>query len=234
MDIIFAIDVSRSMEATDISPNRLLRSILQISAFVDKLGTDRVGIISFAGASVLECPLTDDHEAIKMVLSGLSTDSAVKEGTNIGSALDLAAKSFDSGFGNQVFILISDGEDIPGSALSKARDLSAKGVRIYTMGVGSASGAVVRNPITGAEHLSRLDEAMLSRIAKTGGGQFYHVTPSANEISLMLSNIYQSEQEQFSRRSIPVYKEQYHLFILIALVFIVLESFISQRKRKRV
>jgi len=92
----------------------------------------------------------------------------------------------------------------------------------------------VRNPITGAEHLSRLDEAMLSRIAKTGGGQFYHVTPSANEISLMLSNIYQSEQEQFSRRSIPVYKEQYHLFILIALVFIVLESFISQRKRKRV
>ncbi len=234
MDIIFAIDVSRSMEATDISPNRLLRSILQISAFVDKLGTDRVGIISFAGASVLECPLTDDHEAIKMVLSGLSTDSAVKEGTNIGSALDMASQSFDSGFGNQVFILISDGEDIPGNALSKARDLSAKGVRIYTMGVGSASGAVIRNPITGAEHLSRLDEVMLSRIAKTGGGQFYHVTPSANEISLMLSNIYQSEQKQASHRSIPVYKEQYHLFILIALVFIVLESFISQRKRKRV
>lgn len=234
MDIIFAIDVSRSMEATDISPNRLLRSILQISAFVDKLGTDRVGIISFAGASVLECPLTDDREAIKMVLSGLSPDSAIKEGTNIGSALDLATQSFDAGTGNKVFILISDGEDIPGNALNKARDLHASGVRIYTMGVGSPEGSVIRNPITGAEHFSRLDEVMLSRIAKAGNGQFYHVTPSANEISLILSNIYQSEQKQISHRSVPVYKEQYHLFILIALVFIVLESFISQRKRNRV
>ncbi len=231
MDIIFAIDVSRSMEATDISPNRLTRSILQVAAFTDQLETDRLGIISFAGSATLECPLTDDHEAVKMVLSSLSTESAARPGTDIGRALDLAGSAFNAGAGGGVMILISDGEDISGNAITKARDLAGAGVRIYSMGVGSEEGALITNPYTGGEHISKLDSATLQQIARVSGGEFYRITPSASEIQLLLSRIYQSEKEQISSHRVFMYKEQYHIFVLAALLIIILESLILPYKK---
>jgi Ca-activated chloride channel family protein len=232
MDIIFAIDVSRSMEAADIQPNRLTRSILQVSAFVDQLSTDRIGIISFAGSATVGCPLTDDREAIKIVLSSLSTEAAARPGTDIGRALDLARSAFNAGSGGGVLILISDGEDIPGNAITKARDLASDGVRIYSMGVGSEEGAIITNPYTGAERVSRLDAATLERIAKVSGGEFYRITPSASEIQLVLSRIYQSEQAQSNTRKVFMYKEQYHIFVLAALLFFVLESLILPFRKR--
>lgn len=234
MDIIFAIDVSRSMEAQDISPNRLTRSILQVSAFVDQLKTDRIGIISFAGAATVECPLTDDHDAIRMVLSSLSTQAAARPGTDIGRALDIARSAFNAGSGGGVLILISDGEDIPGNAISKAKDLASDGVRIYSMGVGSEEGAIITNPHTGAERISKLDASTLQRIAKVSGGEFYRITPSASEIQIVLSRIYQTEKAHSNTRRIFMYKEQYHIFVLAALLFLVLECMILPlRKREK-
>ncbi|MCK9556896.1 MAG: VWA domain-containing protein [Candidatus Cloacimonetes bacterium] len=232
MDIIFAIDISRSMEATDISPDRLTRSILQVSAFCDQLDSDRLGIISFAGSATVECPLTDDHEAVKMVLSSLSTDSAARPGTDIGRALDLARSAFNAGAGGGVLILISDGEDITGNTISKARDLASDGVRIYSMGVGSEAGAVIINPYTGAEHVSKLDTETLQRIARVSGGEFYHITPSASEIQLLLSRIYQSEKEHISSHRVSMYKEQYHIFVIAALLIIALESMILPYRKQ--
>ncbi|MCB5253676.1 MAG: VWA domain-containing protein [Candidatus Cloacimonadaceae bacterium] len=232
MDIIFAIDVSRSMEATDIQPNRLTRSILQVSAFVDQLKTDRLGVISFAGAATIECPLTEDYEAVKMVLSSLSTDSAARAGTEISRALDAARAAFQAGPGPGVLVLISDGEDLSTASVAKARDLASDQIRIYTMGVGSEEGAIIRNPYTGEERLSKLDVASLQRIAEVSGGEFFRITPSAAEIQLLLSRIYQSEKRQSNVRTVNLYKEQYHLFVLAALIFIILESLILPLKRQ--
>jgi len=231
MDILFAIDISRSMEATDIQPNRLLRSILQVSAFVDQLSGDRIGLISFAGSATIECPLTDDHDAFKMVLNSLDTNSAERAGTDIGRALDLALTAFNASAGDAALILISDGEDIPGNAVAKARELGSRGIRIYSMGVGSEDGALTRNPYTGEERISTLDSKMLERIATTTGGEFYRVTPSAAEIRLLLSRIYQSEKSRGETRKVNLYKEQYHIFVIIALFFILLEMLILPLKR---
>jgi len=231
MDIVFAIDVSQSMLATDIKPDRLTRSLLQVAAFVEQLKTDRIGIISFAGSATLECPLTDDHEALKMVLSSLSTDSAARPGTDIGRAIDLATSAFNAGSGGGVLILISDGEDISGNALGKARDLAAEGIRIYTMGVGSPEGASIRNPHTGAEHFSKLDESTLKQIADIGSGAFFRITPSASEIQLLLSQIYQSELAYNRSRKSLIYKEQYHIFVIAALLLLVLDIFTKPYRR---
>jgi len=232
-DIIFAIDVSRSMEATDIQPNRLSRSILQVSTFVDQLQGDRLGVISFAGVATLECPLTDDHEAVKMVLRSLSTESAARPGTDIARALDLARTAFQAGPGAGILILISDGEDIGSNAIAKARDLATDGVRIYTMGVGSEDGGRVRNPYTGEERISRLDVQTLQRIAQVGSGEFYRITPSAGEIRILLSRIYQSEKSRSQTRMLNMYKEQYHIFAIAAILFLLFESSILGIKRKQ-
>ncbi|MFA7543236.1 MAG: VWA domain-containing protein [Candidatus Cloacimonadaceae bacterium] len=232
LDILFAVDISRSMEATDIQPNRLMRSILQISSFVDKLKGDRVGLISFAGAATLECPLTNDIEAFKMVLNSLDLEAAVRAGTEISRALTLAGRAFDAAASEGVLILISDGEDLSSSSFQIAQELAGKGIRIYTLGVGSEAGAFIRNPHTGELRLSKLDIHTLRRIATIGGGEFYHVTPSAQEIQLMLSHIYQSEKGESQSRHLNLYKEQYHYFVLVALLFIILESLILPLKRK--
>ena len=231
MDIIFAIDVSHSMDATDVPPGRLLRSILQVSAFVDQLKTDRIGLIAFAGSATIECPLTDDHEAFKMVLSSLDTNSAARPGTDIARALDVALTAFNAAAGEGVLILISDGEDLSGSAVAKARELGSKGIRIYTMGVGSESGAVIRNPYTNEERISSLDKATLEQIARVSGAEFFPVTPSAAEIHLMLSRIYSGEKMRTEQRAVNMYKEQYHIFVIVALLIIFLEILISPDKR---
>ncbi len=234
-DIIFAIDVSRSMEAKDIQPNRLSRSILQILAFVDQLPSDRLGVISFAGVASLECPLTDDHEAVKMVLRSLSTESAQRPGTDIARALDLARTAFQAGPGAGILILISDGEDIGSNALAKARNLASDGVRIYTLGVGSEDGSRIRNPYTGEERVSRLDAPMLNRIAKAGSGEFYHITPSAGEIRLLLAHMNQSDRTMGRTRLANLFKEQYQIFVIAALLLLLLESsFMALKKQKKV
>ncbi|MDD4034240.1 MAG: VWA domain-containing protein [Candidatus Cloacimonetes bacterium] len=231
MDIVFAIDVSRSMEATDIQPSRLLRSILQVSAFVNQLEGDRIGLISFAGAATIECPLTDDYEAFQMVLSSLDTSSAPRAGTDIARALDVANSAFAAAAGEGVLILISDGEDLSPNAVARAKELGDKGIRIYTMGVGSEEGAIISNPYTGEERVSKLDIGILDRIARISGADFFRITPSAAEIQLLLSRIYDREKTRSEVRKVNLYKEQYHIFVIIALILIIVESLILPLKR---
>lgn len=232
MDIIFAIDVSKSMDAKDMVPSRLMRAIIQISAFLDQVKTDRIGIIAFAGNATLECPLTDDYEAIRIVLGSLSTDAVTKPGTNVGDALRLAADAFDASSPANTLILISDGEDLAGEAIKQAKQLAAKNVRIHSMGVGSPDGYIITHPKTGQEVLSKLDESSLTEISKVSSGDYYRVTPGGDEIQLILKRIYETEERRISRKRLNILKEQYHLFAALALILLFTESIIDPRSKK--
>lgn len=235
IDLICCIDVSRSMDATDMLPTRLNRAQLQISSFVSELEGDRVGIIAFAGQPSLECPLTDDYEAVQMVISSLSSNTIGMPGTDLGAAIELAARAFDAGAGKKVLIIISDGEDLEEKAVNRAANLKSLGIAVYTMGVGSAEGALIQNPDTGEEVLTKLDTKTLAKVAEVGGGKYYSVTPSQNEIRILLDQIFGMERSKLRSREINAMKDQYHIFLLIALGLFATAIFISPyRKAGRV
>lgn len=236
LDIMICLDVSRSMDATDITPSRLQRAKLQIGAFIDKLKGDRVGVISFAGVPVMECPLTDDYESALLMLNGLSTGAAVKPGTDIGAALALAESGFMGAGGSNVLLLITDGEDLQDSALAQAKRLSALGVRIYTMGVGTEEGILVSNPATGEQILSKLDTVRLREIASIGKGEYFSVTPGQGELDKILQSIYNMEKGWERSRNMTALKDQYAFPAIAALLLLLAESLIlplrKTRKRK--
>ncbi len=232
MDIVFAIDVSKSMDATDMMPSRLLRASMQISAFLQQLKNDRIGIIAFAGVASLQCPLTDDYEAVRIVLNSLNSDTAERPGTNIGSALALAEKSFATASSSTALVLISDGEDLEAQGIKQAKKLKDKGIRIYCMGVGSPQGALINNPTTGEEIVSKLDEQTLQQIAATGGGEYYRVTPGGDEIQLILKRIYATEENRSRSKKLNALKDQYYLFASLAMLILMVESILDPRRRR--
>ncbi len=233
LDIMICLDISRSMDATDVTPTRLQRAKLQISALIDRLRGDRVGLISFAGVATMECPLTDDYESARLMLNGLSTSSAARPGTDIGAALALAEKGFQGAGGSNVLLLITDGEDLEQSALEQAKRLSALGVKIYTMGVGKEEGSLVRNPSTGEQILTKLDAVRLREIAATGKGGYFSITPGQSELDSILQDIYNTEKGWDRSRNLTTLKDQYAIPAAAALLLLLGESFILPLRRTR-
>lgn len=241
LDIAICIDVSKSMEATDIRPNRLQRAKDHISLFIDQLKGDRLALIPFAGESFVLLPLTDDYAAAKMFLGLLDTDMIPVAGTNIGYALETAANIFQEQDKNRIIILISDGEDLEGEGITQAQKLAEKGIVVHTLGVGSTEGSPI--PIRTAQGnieyakdsagnvvISRLDVDTLNRIARATDGRFYHVTPHRAEIFEILRDIEALEREKYEAREYVRYRERYHYFAFIALILLVLEFLILYRK----
>ncbi|MDZ4121971.1 MAG: VWA domain-containing protein [Candidatus Cloacimonadaceae bacterium] len=232
MDIVLAIDVSKSMDATDMLPTRLLRAKMQITAFIDKLSTDRLALVAFAGDASIECPLTDDYETVKLILNSLNTNTITCLGTDIGKAMDKSLEAFTNSGGSRVLILISDGEDLEQSAIAKAAQLKANGIVIYTMGVGSEAGAQISHPLYGQTVTTKLDVETLKKIAAAGGGEFYAVTPNQAELHYLLERIYSTEKGHLYSRNLSMMKEQYHIFVFAALFLLILESLLSSRNFK--
>ncbi|MDI9524659.1 MAG: VWA domain-containing protein [Candidatus Cloacimonadota bacterium] len=233
LDIMICLDISRSMDATDITPSRLERAKLQISALIDRLKGDRVGLISFAGVATMECPLTDDYESALLMLGGLNTSSAARPGTDIGGALALAEKGFLGAGGSNVLLLITDGEDLGNNTLTQAQRLSSLGVKIYTMGVGKVEGSLVRNPFSGEQILSKLDARRLREIAATGKGKYFSATPGQGEIDSILQDVYSAEKGWDRSRHLTTLKDQYSLPAAAALCLLLAESFILPQRRTR-
>ncbi len=233
MDIMICLDISKSMDATDITPSRLQRAKLQIGAFIGKLKDDRIGLIAFAGVPTMECPLTDDYESALLMLNGLSTNAAIREGTDIGAALALAEKGFTGAGGSNVLLLITDGEDLQDSAIAQAKRLSALGVRIYTMGVGTEEGVLVKNPNTGQQILSKLDVPRLREIASIGKGEYFAITPGQGELDRILRYIYSAEKGQERNRNMTALKDQYAIPAAAALILLLVESLILPLRRRR-
>ena len=239
-EIMIVLDVSNSMLAQDYSPNRLERAKLAISRLVDRLQGDRVGLIIFAGSSFVQLPITTDYISAKMFLNSITTESVPIQGTAIGDALSMAARSFSVQSENsRAIIVITDGENHEDDPVGVAKDVAEMGIKIYTIGVGSAQGKPI--PYKG-EYLkdkdgnmvvTRLDESTLREIARVGNGAYIHAGNEEFGLNPIIDDIRRLQQEEFSNVVFEEYDEQYMYFFAIALTLLVLEALIGQRRAKR-
>ena len=241
LDIALCIDVSKSMDATDITPSRLQRAKDQIAAFIEEQKGDRIALIPFAGTAAIQCPLTDDYEAAGMLLNSLNTNSVPVWGTDIGKALSTAGTVFDKNTKTKIVVMISDGEDLSGEAIKAAKDLSRLGIIVYVMGVGTPGGAVVKLPseegfegVTQNEITSKLDTATMEKIAAATGGMFYMITPTQDEIQAILKHIAMLEKSKLSSRRMSLYKEQFQIFAMMALLLLLVETLLSTKVSKTI
>jgi Ca-activated chloride channel family protein len=242
-DIVFLIDVSKSMDAQDIYPTRLERAKTHINLFLDELTGDRVAIVAFAGSAVVVCPLTTDYSALKLLVSSLSTETVTNYGTNIGAGLRKAADVFNTEASAKTVILLSDGEDLEEDGVNQAKLLLEYGVVVYTLGIGTPEGSpiMVKNASGQNEYakddqgniiVTRVDVVGLHRIAELTNGQFFMVSPNYAEIYEILKQIQNNEKTKFSTRQFARYKEQYHYFLILALILLISEGLVMYRNKE--
>ena len=249
LDLLIAVDTSRSMLSNDVQPDRLTRVKLAIQDLIDELQGDRVGLIAFAGRSFLQAPLTIDYDAVIEAVNDLDTKTIPEGGTNISSAISLATQSFGkSAMGNRALIIFTDGEEsneLTGDALKTAKAAADAGVRIFTVGVGTPQGSLI--PITaddgqtgfvkdsaGQVHKSKLDDKRLRDVAQTTGGFYLHLENGPRTMQQIqsegLAKMQAAEMDvRLSRRPI----ERYEWTLSAALVALALSIVISERKRVR-
>ena len=239
-EIIVALDVSNSMLAQDYSPNRLERAKLAISRLTDKLHDDRIGLVIFAGTSFVQLPVTTDYVSAKMFLGSIDTGSIPVQGTAIGDAIRLSIKSYSAqSEKSRVIVVISDGENHEDDAVGAAKQAAELGIKVYTIGVGSAEGQPI--PIDGELLkdkdgnivVTRLNEQMLRDIARAGGGAYIHAGGEEFGLNPIIQDIRRMEDEEFGSVVFEEYDEQYMYFFGIALLLFVIEMMIGERKNRR-
>ena len=239
-EVIIALDVSNSMLAQDYSPNRLERAKLAISQVSEKLEGDRIGLIVFAGDAYVQIPLTSDYISARMFLNSLSTGSVPVQGTAIGSAIELALRSFsEQSDKSRAIIVITDGEnheDDPAAVAQMAADM---GVRVFTIGVGSKEGTFIPLPdgeyITdsdGNNVVTRLDDATLKDIAANGNGIYVQSTNREFGLAPIIEEIQRMEDKVTTTVTYEEYEELYMYFLGVALLFLVVEMLIGDRRSK--
>mgnify|MGYP006424840121 FL=1 len=242
VDIIVALDVSSSMLAEDIKPNRLERAKRKISDLLDMMEGDRIGLVAFAGTSFVQCPLTLDYGAARIFLSAIDTQLIPTQGTAIGNAIKSSVKAFRTQEKkSKALILITDGEDQTGKALSSAKSAGDQGVKIYTIGIGGDIGAPLPNPSgaggfrkneQGQVILSKLDETTLQEIAlKTGGSYVRSVTGDIDLKTIYKDQIKKHiEKKELKSERRKIWQERFQWFIFIALIFLIAETCLSEKR----
>ncbi len=239
IDIMIALDVSKSMLAQDIKPTRLERAKQAISKLIDKLDNDRIGIVVFAGRAYLQMPLTGDHAAAKMYLSSATPDVVPTQGTVIADALKLCDASFNAKEKKyKTVILISDGEDHDEGALSTAGQLADEGIIINTIGVGSPQGATIPDETTneakkdnaGNIVVTKLNEEELMKIAEKTNGSYQLFSNTDEVVSKLGSQLAGMDQRTITEDSLVNYKNFFPYLLAAALLFLVIEFFISERR----
>jgi Ca-activated chloride channel family protein len=243
LDIVVAVDTSKSMLATDIAPNRLTRARLAALELMQKAGTDRMGLVAFAGDAFLECPLTIDNTAFQQCVQALDVNTIPQGGTAIAAAIKTALTAFKGGNHHKVLVLFTDGEDNDTGALEAAQDAAKAGLKIFTIGIGTEKGELVRvaeangnsdyvRDEQGNVVKSHLNEALLQQIAGATGG-FYLPLRGANTIDTLyergLAPLPKSEgKERLVRR----YHEQFHWPLAAATLLLLAEMFLPERRRE--
>lgn len=242
IDVMIALDVSKSMLAQDISPNRLERARQMLSRLIDNMGNNRVGIVIFAGKAYLQMPLTGDASAAKMYLSAASVESVPTQGTVIGDALKMCFASFDSKEKKyKAVVLVSDGEDHDASANELAAQMSKEGVVIYTVGIGSPSGAPLIDLATGEMKkdaqgnnvISKLNEDALKEIARNGNGAYMHYSNSDAVAAAISKQLAGMDKRAVKDESLINYQSFYQWLLGLALLLLIAELFINEVKTKK-
>jgi Ca-activated chloride channel homolog len=243
IDLMIALDVSNSMLAQDIQPNRLVKAKQAISRLIDQLDGDRIGLVIFAGKAYTQLPITTDYAAAKMFLNTVGTNSVPVQGTAIGEAIEFAVNSFGSSKANKAVIIITDGEDHEGGGLEQAEAAAKKGITIYTIGMGLAEGAPI--PVfngtvqtgymkdrEGNVIISRLDEQLLQQIAAAGKGVFVRASNSDVGLEKVLNNINKIQKSEIENKQYSDYEDLFQYFIASCLIFLIFELFLYDSKNQ--
>ena len=245
VDLMIALDLSNSMLAEDIKPNRLERARQAISRLIDKLEGDRIGLIVFAGDAYVQLPITTDYSAAKLFLSTVNTNIVPSQGTAIGKAIDLSIRSFDMENGqNKAIIIITDGENHEDDALEQAKLANEKGVFVHTLGMGLSKGGPIpiynkyknntgyRKDKEGNTIISKLNEQMLQEIASAGNGTYVRANNTQAGLSTLFSEINKMEKKEIGSMVFTDYKDRFQLFLSIALLLLFFDLILLRRKNK--
>jgi len=237
VDIVFLLDVSASMQAEDVKPDRLERAKREITDFLKIAAGDRIGLVLFAGDAFVQCPLTLDYDAIAMFLGSVGVDTLPVQGTDIGQGIKTALNAFDFKSAiDKVIVMITDGEDNEGLGLQQADKAMDKGVKIFVYGIGEPSGAPIPDETGGFKKdkignliLSKLNEKDLRRIAKATDGRYVRsVTGDLDLDRLYFEGIkIKTEAKELESGKIKIFEERFYIFIWIAFVFLVIEGLIG-------
>lgn len=243
-EIIIALDVSNSMLAEDIKPSRIERSKQLISRMVDEMDNDKIGLIVFAGDAYTQIPITDDYPSVKMFLGTTGPEMVSKQGTAIGSAIDLAIKSFPSAekeleesdnLKNKAIVIITDGENHEDDAIEATKAAREKGIKVFTVGLGNPNGVPIpvragskekRRNKDGSVVVSKLNEKLLIEIAREGDGAYI----PANKINGLIDELDKLQKTEFKKKVYADYAERYQYFLGFGFFFLLVEAMIQKRK----
>ena len=244
VDIVFALDVSKSMLAEDIVPNRLEKSKQIISKIIDKLGSDRVGIIIYAGNAYPLLPITTDQAAAKMFLQNADPDMVSSQGTAINEALKLAKTFYDDDEQtNRYLFIVSDGEDHEENVSYVADEATKEGIKIFTIGVGTPEGGPIplkrENTLIGYKKdregevvITRLNENTLQQIANDGDGKYMFGNNTAKTVEFIDDLLIKADKKEFETKQFSDFKDQFQWFIGIGIFLLVLDTFMLNKKTK--
>lgn len=240
IDVVIALDVSKSMLATDIQPNRLERAKHVVLKLMDQMPNDRFGFVVFAGRAYMQMPLTSDHAAAAMYVSSATPEVVPTQGTVLSEALRTSAGIFtpqERRF--KTIVLISDGEDHDPNALSTAEELAQHGVMVCTVGIGSAEGARIPDPQTGGYKkdasgnivVTKLNEGLLKQVAEKTRGEYIYFQSTERVVDRLLQLLSQIDKKTFTDVSQLNYETYYMWFVGAMLLLLMIEFLLPERKR---
>lgn len=242
VEIVICLDVSNSMLATDIQPSRIERSKQAIFKLIDELGTDKMGLVVFAGKAYTQLPLTTDYSAAKLFLSTVNTDMVPVQGTSIGAAIETALSGFaEQPAPNRAIIVISDGEDHEEQALEAAKEAAAKGIKIHTIGVGLPQGAPIpilaggrivgyKKDANGETILTKINEEMLATVAESGGGTYTRAGTAKFGLTDLLESLSKMEKKELGKKMFTDYEDRFQYVLALAILLLVIDSFLPNGK----
>ena len=242
VDIVFAVDVSKSMLAEDIAPNRLEKSKQLVTQIINNLASDRVGIIAYAGKAFPQLPITTDYASAKMFLQSMNTDMLSSQGTAINEAIKLSTTYFDNEEQtNRVLIIISDGEDHIEASAAVAEEASEEGIRIFTIGVGDLKGGPIplkRNGVVlnykkdsqGETVITRLNEDTLKEIANEANGVYINGRNTSDVVDNIREILNAMDKTEFEAKQFADFKDQFQWFLGFGIFFLLVDIFLLERK----